>query len=148
MAKCEHGQYIPEGSTLAEYCGFCNPSGPASGGPTPVLPRSSGDPLNVGHTDARGKCTECGCIRVYSMKECPACDTPYPVDKAAREQTIANAKQSGACPECGSTVHYETKNGWECSDCGKPFTAPKRVQEQELLEAAQEDAELEVPVED
>lgn len=73
------------------------------------------------------------------MKACPACDAAYPVDKATREQTIANAHQQGACPECGSTVHYERGARWECSECGNDFAAPKRVQqEQEQAEIAED----------
>jgi len=148
MAKCEHGSYIPEGHTVAVYCRFCNPAGVADG-PTPILPKSSGDALNIKRTDSRGSCASCGCIRVYSMTKCPnpKCGADYPTDKATREQLVANAKQEGSCPECGSTVHYESKDGWECCDCGKTYPAPKRLREEAPVVAPEAECEDEVPVE-
>ena len=43
----------------------------------------------------------------------------------------ANRRQAGSCPECGSTVHYETdkKSVWQCADCDTKFKAPKITEE-------------------
>lgn len=128
--KCDHGVHWPAKDAAAYSCQQCNPDGTGAGD-APVLPRSSGDPLNSTKTDKSENCGVCGCIRTYFSSTCLACGTVLPpTDARGRQQGAANAVQSGVCPECGSNVHYETakKGTWQCSDCDAKYPAPKRLQ--------------------
>jgi ribosomal protein L37AE/L43A len=126
LAKCEHGSYIPAGEIKAVYCPLCNPDGVPEG-PVPVLPRSSGDPLRVTRPDELALC-QCSGMKLSSLPECPVCGLPFESSKG-REQLSANVSPSGACPTCGSTVHYVSKKKrvWECADCGTEYPAPKQA---------------------
>lgn len=65
MSRCEHGVYIPAGEVIAPYCQLCSPGGPSNQRDV-VLPRSSGDPLNVNAQGQRANkrngvaCPQCG----------------------------------------------------------------------------------------
>jgi DNA-directed RNA polymerase subunit RPC12/RpoP len=91
-----------------------------------VLPRSSGDTLGRGD-GAHATCIACGNLRTYFTANCRNCGAQFPDDQRGRGQTTANRRQSGECPKCGSTVHYETdkKSVWQCCDCDEKFKAPK-----------------------
>jgi DNA-directed RNA polymerase subunit M/transcription elongation factor TFIIS len=125
MAKCSHGVY---GDGWG--CQQCHPPGSADfDQPTPVLPRSSADPLNADKTGKMETCPKCGNLRTYFSNECRVCHAPFPItDERGRAQGTANMHQAGVCPACGSAVHYETKKAtfWECADCGEEYPASKR----------------------
>jgi predicted RNA-binding Zn-ribbon protein involved in translation (DUF1610 family) len=124
-SKCSHGVYWPAADPINLGCQACNPDG-LGGGDVPVLPRSSSDTL--GRHDEHETCHGCGNIRTYFSQQCRHCGAAFPDDGArSRGQETANRLQLGACPECGSTVHYETKkkSEWECADCGKKYKALK-----------------------
>ncbi len=78
-------------------------------------------------------CTKCGNVRTYCTPNCRVCGTPFPEVDFNSQDGPSNRKQLGACPECGSNVHYETNklSEWECSECGKKFRAPKTNDEDE-----------------
>lgn len=125
--KCVHGSYIPAGETIAIYCKLCWPD--AVVGPTPILPRSSADPLSSNKTDDAEFCADCGCLRTYFSTACRGCGAAFPLsDSKGRVQGTANLHQAGSCPACSSTIHYVTdkKGRWECSECGTTYPAPKR----------------------
>ncbi len=127
LRGCEYGVYIGCNDTLALACQLCNPDGLGAGA-TPVLPRSSSDTL--GRDDARENCI-CGNLRTYFTNNCRHCGAAFPeTDLRGQSDVTANRRQSGACTECGSTIHYETKKKsmWECADCGTQFRAPKKMQ--------------------
>ena len=125
--RCSHGVYRAPGDTKSWGCVQCFPDG-HDAGPSPVLPRSSADPLNAARTAKQSECTQCGGLRTYSSTNCRACGTPFPIDDAAgRVQGSANAHAAGTCPSCGSAVHYEiSKSRWQCSDCDTIYPAPAR----------------------
>lgn len=128
MRKCAHGVYWPDADPVALSCQLCNPGGTGDG-PVPILPRSSADPLNAVKTEKIETC-ECGNVRTYFSDICRFCHKPFPKDlERGRVQGTANAHAAGTCPECGSTIHYETKkkNEWECADCGELYPASKKV---------------------
>lgn len=92
MRRCEHGVYIPAGEVTAIYCTWCGtPGGPADQRDV-VLPRSSGDSLNVtdrvyANKQVHGSCPQCGST-IYMRKDekgsdaarvCGDCGTPYRV---------------------------------------------------------------------
>ena len=96
--------------------------------------------FNPGKTEGREFCPRCGCLRTYSsdslhpVDTCRPCGFKFP-PKAPRNQGEANSRSGytghqlvGACPECGSLIHYETKNKrkWECADCGKVYPAARQ----------------------
>jgi ribosomal protein L37AE/L43A len=120
--KCEHDIY---GDGWG--CQQCNPA-PPIGGATPILPRSSSDPLNSTKTDETETCP-CGCIRTYSQGKCLACGLVYEIsDNNSRQQGAANSTQTGVCPTCGSNIHYELKKSlWKCADCDTEYKAPARI---------------------
>ena len=127
LNKCVHGVYQPEGDQIAFYCSICNPN-PVTG-PAPILPKSSGDPLALDSTDNPEFCPGCGNMRLYSTESCNVCGFSWGKG-AGREQGMANAKQPGTCPTCGSSVHYEFKPGvWDCADCGECYPQPRRKQQ-------------------
>ena len=124
-SKCSHDVYWPSGDEINLGCQLCNPDGLGAGA-TPVLPRSSSDTL--GRDDARETCV-CGNLRTYFTNNCRHCGAAFPeTDLRGQSDVTANRRQSGACTECGSTIHYETKKKsvWECADCGTQFRAPKK----------------------
>lgn len=125
MAKCPHGLY---GDGWG--CQLCHPPGwNDDDAPSPVLPRSSADPLNADKSSKIDTCPFCGMVRTYSLDKCPVCDATLPqVSERSRAQGTANAHQSGACSDCGSTIHYATGKAseWECSDCGATYKSTKR----------------------
>jgi hypothetical protein len=125
MRKCEHGVYIPPGDLIANYCSLCHPE--RVGGDTPVLPRSSGDPLRVKIAN-RERCPDCGGPRLFSQQVCPVCGCIFEAVEERREQAVANNRTPGTCPDCGSTVHYENaKSGyWDCADCGTIYRASRK----------------------
>lgn len=127
MRRCEHGVYNPDPDTdLAWGCEACHPNGHPEA-PAPVLPRSSGDPLNASRTGELEKC-ECGAIILSTRTQCGVCQKPYPAGAGAfRLQGTANESSSGTCPACHSTIHYATKKKgvWACADCGEEYPAPK-----------------------
>ncbi len=126
--RCEHGLYVSPGESKSWGCAQCYPDGHFAG-PTPILPRSSGDPLNADRTDKMENCNNCGGIRTYSSTACRACGTPFPIDNSqGRVQASANVHAAGTCPKCGSAVHYETKkkSRWRCVDCDTIYPAPAR----------------------
>lgn len=135
IARCKHGVYLPpndQESGLAWGCQLCYPAGhpETEGAEAPVLPRSSGDTL-CRRDDARETCS-CGNLRTYFTANCRHCGAAFPEDSLrGREQGTANRRQAGSCPECGSTVHYETdkKSVWQCADCDTKFKAPKITEE-------------------
>jgi|SRR5258708_3552174 len=64
LQRCSHGVYIPAGEKIAPYCSYCSPGGPSNQRPV-VLPRSSGDPLNINdrvrsNKHCEGACPQCG----------------------------------------------------------------------------------------
>lgn len=127
VQRCEHGIYRSPNETKAWGCVQCYPDGHPAG-PTPVLPRSSADPLNANRTEKLEAC-DCGCPRTYSSTQCRACGKPYAPDSSlGRVQGSANAHAQGVCPACSSTIHYATKklSKWACADCGTEYPAPKR----------------------
>lgn len=89
LLRCLHGIYIPAGEVTAPYCTYCTPGGPTNQREV-VLPRSSGDSLNVnGRVHANkhvsGSCPQCGST-VYMRNDekgsdanriCGDCGTPY-----------------------------------------------------------------------
>lgn len=126
MRRCPHGIYLPDGDEKAWGCQSCYPQGHLDT-PVPVLPRSSGDPLNSNRTESLPKC-ECGAIALSTRTRCGVCGLPYPYGLSdARTQGTANERAPGTCPDCGSNIHYETKkpSEWECADCGTKYPAPK-----------------------
>lgn len=134
--KCEHGVYIPkadESTGKAWHCQQCYPEGHPEEAQTPVmLPRSSSD---SGGSSEKKTCAKCGNLRTYFTNNCRKCGAEFPEeDLRGRSDARANRRQQGACPGCGSTIHYDTKRKsfWECADCGEEFRAPK------LKEAAAE----------
>jgi hypothetical protein len=125
-SKCQHSVYWPASDEVNLGCQQCNPNG-LGAGEAPVLPRSSSDTL--GRSDARENC-ECGNLRTYFTNNCRHCGKSFPeAELRGQSNLTANRRQTGACPECCSTIHYETnkKGTWECSDCGTKFKAPKGV---------------------
>lgn len=134
--KCEHGVHLSPGETLSWGCQQCYPNGHPEVTENPVLPRSSGDTMGRKESE-RELCGSCGNMRTYSGPACLRCLTPFPDDgHRGRGQVTANSRQVGACPECGSCVHYDTekKSVWECSDCGEKFRAPKVTEASDGLE--------------
>lgn len=128
VPKCSHGVYRPYADHIALNCQQCNPDGTGTG-ESPVLPRSSADPLNADRNEKLEAC-ECGMIRTFSSDECVVCGKPFPDDSnTGRSQGTANPHAAGVCPGCGSTVHYEgkTKKQWVCADCDTTYAAPKRT---------------------
>lgn len=127
MAKCNHGVYIPEGETISLYCSICNPNG-IPDGPVPMLPRSAGDLSNSSKTGGREYCPKCECPRTYSKPICRVCSYMWPIEETGRHQGGANARPEGACPHCGSLIHFETKKKsvWLCADCDKEYKAARR----------------------
>ena len=128
MRKCSHSVYWPAGDALAFNCQMCNPDGTGTGA-TPVMPRSSADPLRY---NAQSKelefCPDCGNMRTFAFPACRNCNYIFKAEGTSREQVLANARIPGVCPDCGSAVHYATKklNTWECADCGTKYPAAKR----------------------
>lgn len=129
IRKCEHGVYWPEGHEVAHSCQQCNPGGTGTGA-TPVLPRSSSDPLFATKTKDAETCGTCGNLRTYYAPNCRACGTVFPpTELRGREQGTANLHTPGVCPNCNSTVHYElSTKRWECADCGTTYKAPKTTE--------------------
>lgn len=126
MRKCAHDVYWPDKDAIAYSCQQCNPDGTGDG-PTPVLPRSSSDPLTSDKSDKVETCEKCGNIRTYFSKECRFCNHPFPITTNGRQQATANIHQAGTCPACGSTIHFDLGNGkWECCDCGVTYPGVKR----------------------
>ena len=129
-SKCSHGVYWPAADEINLGCQTCNPDG-LGAGECPILPRSSSDVLV--RYDAHETCKSCGGLRTYFSQQCMHCGAAFPDDDVrSRGQETANRRQIGACPECGSTVHYETKkkSEWECSDCRAKYKAPRLESEQ------------------
>ena len=136
LSKCFHGVYWPAADKVNLGCQLCNPDGMPTGA-DPILPRSSSDTL--GRDETRECCTHCGNIRTYFTPNCRHCGGAFPEDDSrGHKQVTANRRQAGACPECFSTIHYETnkKSIWECSDCGHKFRAPKFVERDGTDESA------------
>lgn len=134
--KCSHGIYWPSKDPIAFGCQQCNPDGMGDGA-IPVLPRSSGDPLEshvVSHAD--DYCTQCGNVRTYSSPDCRVCGKMFPVVELRGQTSASNNRQSGQCPKCNSAVHFETDKPsvWECSDCGEHYKAPKRKGDEQSTE--------------
>jgi len=127
-SKCEHGVYWPAADAINLGCQVCNPDG-LPDGPVPVLPRSASDVL-AQKTIPASNCVKCGNVRTYSMPNCRVCSTPFTETDLRGYDSPSNKKQPGMCPECSSTVHYETvkKSIWECSECGTKFKAPKEAE--------------------
>jgi hypothetical protein len=127
IQKCPHGVYWPAADPIAFSCQQCNPEGTGTGA-TPVLPRSSSDPLFAIKTKDAETCETCGCLRTYFSPNCRACGTAFPItDLRGREQGTANLHNPGVCPGCNSTVHYEiTPKKWQCADCDTIYKAPKQ----------------------
>jgi len=130
MNRCEHGIYLPEGdraSGKAWGCTLCYSQGHPESTAIPILPHSSGTPLNLRQTDGLDFCP-CGAIALTTRDTCNICGQRYPSEILVRHQGTANAKVPGVCPDCGSNIHYAHKAQpgiWECVDCGRTYVAPK-----------------------
>lgn len=126
--KCEHGVYLPAADAASGKswgCSQCWPDGHPETTQVPIMPRSSADAL--GRDSARETCSACGNIRTYFSKNCRRCSALFPEVESHSITTQQNTRTStGACPNCRSTIHYETNkvSKWICADCDTEYTAP------------------------
>ena len=88
LHRCPHGVYLAGEKEKAQYCLSCYPNGPTVKTKKFVMPRSSGDPLELPALRANHKidtaCPKCFCtiyIDLETKRECADCGEKYPTPK-------------------------------------------------------------------
>jgi len=128
VRRCQHGIYWPEGHAIAFSCQSCNPIineeptiAPAS---APIMMERS--PLRDRVNGPVPVCADCGVTSTRTSTECIGCGKKLPSASGLRQR--ANRREPGECPDCGSRVHFETKDKkqWECADCGTTYPASRQ----------------------
>lgn len=96
IRKCQHGVYWPDGHTVALCCQACNPP--------KVLTREE-------------------------EKRAATFQFPQASNDLLNVNDRLHANNSdpdlGACPKCGSRLHFAFRKKYECADCGTFFKAPR-----------------------